>query len=47
MIQMPMKKISDKELREYLYGWLWVEENIMKPVREKIGKLEKNERNKR
>jgi len=29
-------KPSEKQIREYLFGWLWTEENIMKPVREEL-----------
>jgi hypothetical protein len=30
------EKISQKQVRGYLFGWLWVEKNIMKKVREKL-----------
>ena len=30
---MKKEKISEKQLKEFLFGWLWVEENIMQSVR--------------
>lgn len=38
------KKVSEEELRSFIFGWLWTEENIMKPAREKIEKLKKRVR---
>ena len=34
------EKITKKQLRKFLFGWLWVEENIMKDVRESLKKAE-------
>jgi hypothetical protein len=25
-----------KEIREYVFGWLWIEENVMQPVRKQM-----------
>jgi len=30
------KEYSEEEIRAFLFGWLWVEDNIMKEVREKL-----------
>ena len=32
----PRKEYSEEEIRSFLFGWLWVEDNIMKEVREKL-----------
>jgi D-alanine-D-alanine ligase-like ATP-grasp enzyme len=32
------RKLSETELREYLFGWLWVEKNIMNKVRKEMVK---------
>lgn len=38
------KRLSDKQVRVFLFGWLWTEENIMKPAREKIKLLNNKKR---
>jgi len=34
------EKITEKQLRKFLFGWLWVEDNIMKDVRESVKEAE-------
>lgn len=34
---MKAKGVTEQQIREYLFGWLWVEDNIMKEVRRKLG----------
>jgi hypothetical protein len=43
---MTKKKITNKQFREFLFGWLWIEDNVMKPARKKLAELEKEERKK-
>jgi len=35
--KMKKEKVTGQQLRDYLFGWLWVEKNIMKEVRKKLG----------
>ena len=39
-------RISRKQFQSFLFGWLWIEDNVMIPARRKlkIGEFEKNKR---